>query len=495
MSSTISAHRLADLLAAGGTGGVGAVGGEQAAYRVLAEGVRRLVADGRILAGARLPSERDLTTALGVSRTTVSSAYAVLRDRGYLLSRRGSGSVVSLPTGRVPGGPLLPADGADTDGTDGTDVSDVIDLTLAAPRAPDGLTEAFEEALAALPHHLGGTGYHPFGLLEVRELVAERYTERGLPTAPGQVVLTTGALAGLSVALRALGRPGDRVVLESPTYPNAMAAVRQSGLRPVGLALDPGGLDAEGLAITLRQSAARLAYLVPDFHNPTGALVDEATRAQVASVLRRHRAVALVDETPAELLVDVADGDMPRPLAAFDDRAISIGSASKTFWGGLRVGWLRAPVSDVPRLQQARLSLDLGAPLVEQLALAALLRRRHTVIEHRRRELRASRDALVGALRTRLPDWRFTVPAGGLCLWCELPQPRSSALVEAGLRHGVRLAPGGSFGVDGGLESFCRIPMAQPAAVLVEAVERIARAWGDAQGATVHRTSLPALIA
>ncbi len=481
MTSTISAHRLADLIAAGG----GApVGGEQAAYRQLAEGVRRLVADGRILAGARLPSERDLTAALGLSRTTVSSAYTVLRERGYLVSRRGSGSVVTLPSGPVPGGPLVPLDGLD---------DDVIDLTLAAPSAPDGMTEAYEEALAALPHHLGGSGHHPYGLLEVRELVAQRYAERGLPTTPDQVILTTGALAGLSVVLRALGRPGDRVLLESPTYPNAMAAVRRSGLRPVGLALDRGGLDAEGLEVTLRQSAARLAYLVPDFHNPTGTLVDEQTRERVASVLRRQRSVAIVDEAPAELVIDVPDGAMPRPLAAFDDHAITIGTASKVFWGGLRVGWLRASVSDVARLQQARLSLDPGVPLVEQLALATLLRRRHTVIEHRRRQLRTSRDALVGALRTLLPQWRFTVPAGGLCLWCELPAPRSSALVEAGLRHGVRLAPGGSFGVDGGLESFVRLPMAQPADVLVAAVGRIARAWDDAQDAPTHRP--PPLIA
>ena len=186
---------------------------------------------------------------------------------------------------------------------------------------------------------------------------------------------------------------------------------------------------------------------------------------------------------------------MPSPLAAHDERAISIGTASKIFWGGLRVGWLRASASDVARLQQARLSLDPGVPLVEQLALASLLRRRHAVIEHRRRECRASRDALVAALRSHLPDWRFTVPAGGLCLWCELPQPRSSALVDAALRHGVRLPPGGGFGVDGGLESFVRLPMAQPAPVLVEAVVRIAAAWAEAQGAATARTAGPALIA
>ena len=437
------------------------------AYQALAEGLRRLVADGRILDGTRLPSERELTSALGTSRTTVTAAYAVLRDRGYLVSRQGSGSVVTVPGGRAGGGPLAPGD------TSG----DVIDLSIAAPSAPPGMAEAFEEAVRELPHHLGGAGYSPFGLPELRELLAERYGARGLETTPGQIMVTTGALAALSVVLRAMVGPGDRVLMESPTYPNALASVRDSGARTVGLPLDADGLDPHALDVALRQSSATLAYLIPDFQNPTGTLVDESTRAEVAASLRRQRTVAVIDETPAELGIDVADREMPRPLAAFDDRAVTVGSASKTYWGGLRVGWLRAPERDVARLEQARLSLDLGVPVLEQLVLKRLLAQRDSVLAHRRSELRSSRDALTAALRRRLPDWRFTVPAGGLSLWCELPHPRSSALCDAVAPLGVRLAPGSSFGVEGGLESFVRIPIAVPGDVLTDAVDRIARAW------------------
>jgi DNA-binding transcriptional MocR family regulator len=186
---------------------------------------------------------------------------------------------------------------------------------------------------------------------------------------------------------------------------------------------------------------------------------------------------------------------MPRPLAAFDDRVITLGSASKTFWGGLRVGWVRAPLPDVPRLQQARLSLDLGVPVLEQLVLATLLDRQGAVLEHRRAQLRRSRDALVGALHDRLPDWRFSVPPGGLSLWCELPAPRSTALCDAALPLGIRLAPGSAFGVGGGLESCVRIPFALEAEVLVGAVDGLARAWRTAVEGPVRPAARASLVA
>ena len=161
----------------------------------------------------------------------------------------------------------------------------------------------------------------------------------------------------------------------------------------------------------MRQVSPRLAYLIPDFHNPTGALMDDEQRARVAHALDRGRAVAVVDETLAEMAVD--DVTMPAPFGAHAADAVSVGSASKAYWGGLRIGWLRAPADRVGALVSARLSLDLGAPLLEQLALTALLERHHEVTAARREQVRTSRAALVAALADRLPDWRFTPPRAG----------------------------------------------------------------------------------
>jgi len=481
MPASVSASRVATLL--------GSALERSPAYLGLADGLRLLISDGRVAGGTRLPSERELTDALGVSRTTVTRAYGVLRERGYLESRRGSGSLARLPVPRSGGADdhLLSPGAPDSPG------SDVLDLTVAAPVAPPGVAAAYEVAAEQLPGYLSGTGYFPSGLPALREALAQWYDDRGLPTDPAQVVVTSGALAGVALSGRALVGTGDRVVTESPTYPNAIAALRRTGARLTGVDVDPDGWDVASVEAVLRQVAARAAYLVPDFHNPTGALMDPEQRARVGRALSRARTTAIVDETLTDLAVD--DVTMPPPLAAFAPTALTVGSASKAFWGGLRIGWVRAPLDKVGALVGARLSLDLGAPPMEQLVLTELLGRRREVLADRRAGLRASREALVTALRTHLPGWRFAVPSGGLALWCELPEPLSSALAGAAERHGVLLAPGAAFAPDGGLERFVRLPYTRSPDELGVAVERLAAAWADARQSRRVGTARPTLVA
>lgn len=463
MERTISAARVATLL--------GSAVDRSPAYLGLADGLRLLISDGRLPVGTRLPSERELTTRLGVSRTTVTRAYGHLRERGYLASRRGSGSVAQLPVAR--GGRqdnlLSPGDFPE----------DSIDLTCAASPAPPGVAAAFESAVEQLPTYLTGTGYYPSGLPALREAIARRYDERGLPTSADQIVVTSGALAAVAIVTRALTGVGDRVVMESPTYPNAIATLRRSGARIVGVGVEPTGWDAEAIRTVLRQTSPKVAYLIPDFHNPTGALMGDEQRARLGHALTRSRTTAVVDETLVEMAVD--DIRMPTPLAVFAADSVSVGSASKAFWGGLRIGWLRAPGELVGALVSSRLSLDLGAPLVEQLVLTELLRGREELLSHRRAQVGASRAALVSALRERLPDWRFVQPAGGLALWCELPEPLSSALTSAAERQHVLLASGPSFAPEGGLERYIRLPYTRSPEELDEAVTRLVVAWEDAR--------------
>jgi DNA-binding transcriptional MocR family regulator len=481
-SRTVSARRLVPLL--------GTALEATPAYRGLADALRLLVADGRVPVDSRLPSERELSAVLGVSRTTVTRAYAELRDRGYLTSRQGSGSVTALP-GDLPdarqGTALHPHDEQST--------GDVIDLTCASMSAPPGTVAAYEAAMAELPRYLGGTGYHPLGLARLREAIARRYTERGVATTADQVIVTGGALAGLALTCRALLAQGDRVVLENPTYPNAVEAVRRAGARPVAHPLSPDGWDVAALDATLRQTAPRAAYLIPDFHNPTGALMGEQDRAAVGAALAGTHTVAVVDETLVELAHDPGL-PMPRPLAAHHPRTVTLGSASKAFWGGLRIGWVRAPRDLVAPLLSARLTLDLGAPVLEQLVLAELLDRREEVVAHRRDAVVRTRDALVSALRNRLPQWRFRVPDGGLCLWVELPEALSTPLCVAADRRGLVLAPGSQFGVDGGMDRYLRLPFTGHAPeVVADAVDRLAAAWDEAAAGRVGRVNRPPLVA
>ncbi|GAA4408073.1 PLP-dependent aminotransferase family protein [Fodinibacter luteus] len=457
---TVSAARTARL--------VGTLAPGRPAYRALADALRLAVADGRIAAGTRLPSERDLTAALDVSRTTVTRAYAVLRESGYLTSRRGSGSVATLPSGARPrgAGSLFPADAGEG----------IIDLTCAATRAPAGVLEAYERAVQQLPAHLTGAGYLTLGMPELREVIADRYTARGLPTSPDEVLVTSGAVAGIGIVLRALLGHGDRIIVENPTYPNTVDALRRGGARLVPLAMDPDGWDVAESARTVRSAGAAAAVLIPDFHNPTGALMADEDRAVLARALRSAGTVPVVDETIAEVDLD-GTGVLPVPFAAHDPRAVSVGSSSKSHWGGLRTGWMRAPRSVLPALVEARVTTDLGAPVLEQLVLLELMRAAPGLTPERRGDLRASREALVAALRARLPELGFRVPRGGLSLWCELPEGLDATTVAIAAEDaGLLVAAGPRFAVVGGLERWVRLPYVLRPDVMVEAVDRLAGA-------------------
>lgn len=442
-----------------------------AGYAALAGAVRGLIADGRLSPGVRLPAERELASALGVSRTTVAAAYRLLRESGHLTSRRGAGSWTTLPAGHKVVGSGLWAPG---------DELDVIELTQAAMAAPPQLLAAASAAVADLPRYAAGSGYHPAGLDVLRQAVADRFTRRGLTTSAEQILVTGGVQQAFNLVLHLLAPPGSRVLLESPTYPNSIAACTAHRSRLLTHGLDPAsGWDDELLLGAIRQARPRLAYLIPEFHNPTGHLMPASLRERLVAAVQAAGVDLVVDESFVDLRLDAAA--LPPPVAAFDRRArvITVGGMSKPFWGGLRIGWIRAAAPVVQRLAAVRVGVDVASPVLEQLVAVRLLEHADEVAAGRQIELVARRDALVAALREYAPQWHFRVPAGGLALWVELDAPISSALTRAVEPLGVRIAPGPRFGRDGTLERFLRLPFAQPTAELVEAVRRLVAARYD----------------
>jgi DNA-binding transcriptional MocR family regulator len=445
--------------------------GREPDYAALAGAVRGLLSDGRLPPGVRLPAEREAAGALRVSRTTVSAAYRELRTTGHLTSRRGAGSWTALPGGYRVGSSGLWAP---------PEAPDVIDLATAALGAPPQVAEAAGKAVADLPRYTAGAGYHPVGIADLRERVAETYNRRGLPTMVEQIMITSGVQHALDLVLRVLVTPGAGVLTESPTYPNSLAAcaAHRARVSTHGLDLD-SGWDEDLLLDGLRRGRHRLAYLIPEFQNPTGHLMNAKLRERLAAAAHAAGTDVVVDESFVELPLD--DVAMPPPVACFDrhSRVLSIGGMSKPYWGGLRVGWVRAGAPLVQRLAMARMGADLASPVLDQLVAVHLLDHADEIITARRWQLRRQRDALVAALAADLPQWRFVVPAGGATLWAELDGPVSTALARAAHRLGVQLAPGPRFGLDGTLERFLRLPFTLPPGDLAEAVHRLAAAGLD----------------
>lgn len=442
----------------------GSTGGG-AAYRQLARALRLLVLDGRIGPGVRLGGERDLARALGVSRTTVSAAFDLLRDEGYLLSRQGSGSVTRLPGVGQRGLPDA------TDDIEGAG-PDVIDWTKAVLPASQAVWYAYEQALGQMPAFLSGFGYEVFGIPRLRSAIAADYTARGCPTTPDQIFVTSGAQQGLSLLLHLFAGPGDRILVDHPTYHNAIAAIRQHSCVAVPVGLPDTGWDIDAIHAAFRQTGPRFAYIIADFHNPTGRVMDPDTRAALVRTARATHTPLVIDETMAATALELP---APPPVAAHDlenDTVISIGSVSKSFWGGLRIGWIRADAQTIVGLGRIRAMLDMATPIMEQLAVAALLDgsigRDGAGID-----LRARRDHLVARLAAALPHWRVPVPPGGFMLWAEMPRPEASALAAIAQGLSLRITPGPRFGVNGAFERFVRLPFTLPEAELDRAVDRL----------------------
>ncbi|GII98058.1 GntR family transcriptional regulator [Sediminihabitans luteus] len=460
---------------------LGALATRGPAYRALADALRSAVLSGAIAPHTRLPSERDLAAALGVSRTTTTAAYQELRAHGLARAHTGVGTVTVLPQDEQARRSVT---GGDTPWERSGPGPDVISLRQAALSAPPTLHAAVLRAVDRLPAYLAGPGYHPLGIEPLRAVIAERYARRGTPTSPDQILVTSGAQHAVATLLGTLVRPGDRVVVQSPTYVHALDAARAAGARLVGLPVGrPGApapehppFDVDLLASTLRGATPRVTYLIPDHHNPTGYSLTDDEREQVRALARRHQSMVVGDETVTDLTLD---GAPPSSFAGpgTASSVVTVGSASKVLWGGLRVGWVRGPSDLVARLSRYREAVDVTTSVLDQLVVADLLGRADEVLAERLPRVREQRDVLVDGLRAAVPGWTVPRPAGGLALWIGLGAPLAHAFAARAAAEGVLVNPGPALTPDGSGTGFVRATYAQDAETLTRAVPRLARAW------------------
>jgi len=460
-------------------------------YLALSSGLAALLLDGRMAPGARLPSERDLANALRLSRATVTAAYDQLASEGMLSRRRGSGSYLTLPAAaRVTGpGARMARERLD---------SGTIDLSTASlPALPGRVEAALASVTADLSRLARHNGYEPYGLGELRAQIAARYTQRGAATTADDILITNGAQHGFDLVLRLMVSPGDRVLTELPTYPGALEAIKAHSARAVAVPFaDDDSWDTTTIRNALLQTAPRLAFVIPDFHNPTGALIGSPQRELLLSAARRAGTTVVVDESfiDLDLRPEYASTTAPTAMASLDGTVISIGSLSKPIWGGLRIGWIRADSEQIQQLAIVRARADMGGAIIDQLLAQVLLVDLDASIAQRRAELRIKRDALLDALAVELPQWRPTIPAGGLSTWVRLDAPAATPLTHLLEQRGVLITPGSRFAIDGTLERFLRIPFALPVPDLQTAVHRIAETWSELDVDRLPRRSTAALV-
>jgi len=442
----------------------------------LTAALREAIESGALEDGSRLPAERVLARMLAVSRSTVAAAYRTLTREGLVEGRRGSGTYVRsrsrvrrLSTSASPEVAHLLFDGVRTGA--------VIDLRLAASALPH---ELFDDAAGSLRASgvLASDGYFPAGIPELRAAIAAHLGTAGLPTDPEQVIVTSGAQQAIGLAASLLARRGDRVAIESATFPGAAAIFGATGARLVTVPVDERGARVDRLRSAIETEGVRLAYLVPSFQTPTGTVMPETRRRELAQLSGEYELPVIDDCAIADLWLERPP---PAPVAAFAPAApiITVGSLSKLVWGGLRVGWVRAPGSLAGPLLRLKTAADLGTSAVSQALAAALLPRVDELRALRTRQLVEATTTLSDLLERLLPEWEWTAPAGGLTLWARLPGGDADEFAQVALRRGVQILPGSAVAPLREHDDHLRLPLLRDPAELTEAVHRLADAWSD----------------
>lgn len=455
-------------------------------YRKLSGAMARAMRAGDLPHGERLPSERDLARMLQVSRATVVAAYDELRDSGMVGSRRGSGTRVTTEPvkrragadGRVPGGRATSIFQRLVDGP-GEVISLAFAVEPAAPELADALRELVDEDMTSL---LGDVGYHPRGFPPFRNAIAAYYQNLCVPTVPDQVLVTTGAQQALGLVAQMYLRLGSTVVVEAPSWPGCLDVFRAAGAKMISVPLDDEGISADGLTRALAEHQPALLYVMPTYHNPTGTLMSASRRRRVAEIAARFEVPVLEDNAYTSFDATSAgedSGPLPPIVGYAPDGAevITVGSLAKAVWGGLRMGWLRAPGGIIERLARYKVLADLASPVLDQALAARILPRLDTIAAGRARVLQARLDQLCELLTEALPEWSWRMPDGGSALWVELPDTDARVFAQIALRHGVEVVPGAAADPTGGHNNFLRLPFTFPEETLTVLVRRLQRAW------------------
>lgn len=434
-------------------------------YEALAADVEESIRTGVLRPGDRVPSVRHTSASRGVSASTVFQAYYLLEARGLIRARERSGYyVVGLGDSavRLPPEPDLNSQPADV--SIAVDVSDRVFEILDASKTREvvPLGSAFPSPLlfplARLGQSLAASAksLDPWstvadltpGNAELRRQIAQRYLADGLQVHPDEIIVTDGALEALNLCLGAVTRPGDAVIVESPTFYGALQALERLGLQAIEVPTHPReGIDLAALAHAIERHAPAACWLMTTFQNPLGSLMPAPKKKALVALLAQHGIPLIEDDVYAELYF----GDKrPVPAKAFDTHGLVMhcSSFSKCLAPGYRIGWA-APGRYAKAVARSKLTTTLGASAPVQAALADYLERggfdKH--LRRLRLTLADQQAQMVRAVARHFPvGTRATRPAGGYFLWVELPEHVDAlALHRAALAHGISVAPGPIF--------------------------------------------------
>jgi len=403
-------------------------------FRQLHDQMRELIESGRIAQGSRLPATRELAGQIGLNRTTVSAAYALLESEGLIRGHVGRGSFVS--GGKGAGG---------TTGPSSFSRSRPSELLFPLEEFRKTCAEVIASPDAASILQLGSpSGYPP-----LRRYLLEQARAEGVARESDDILITSGCQQAFDLLQRTVD-PGSTVLIEDPVYLGVRSVFERAGARLIGVPVGRDGLDLEILERVIARERPRLLCVTPNFQNPTGATMPIEPRRRLLAITRAAGVMVIENDIYGPLAYE---GDPIPAIKRLDETGdtILLRSFSKVAFPGLRVGWVIAPRPLIEKLTETKQWSDLHT---DQLSQAVLLRFAESgrLEEHRERMLIAGRERLQAALEAcaaYLPSGaKFTRPRGGMSLWIELPATLDAAeLLPRAEREGVNYLPGKFFAV------------------------------------------------
>ena len=463
--------------------------------RQIVDQVGKLIERGHLQAGERLPSSRHLGEQLGLHRSTIALAYQELWALGWLDLKPGAQPRVrqrqALAESAEPAGrpfawaerlilPFKPAPYVPAEAHPAGVIS-FAEFGMDVRLMP---MEPFTRSLRAVLRRQGARvmAYgDPQGQPGLRACLAQHLGQHGVIAGPEEVLVTFGAQQALDLALKGLARPGDAVVVESPTYSQMLNLLALHGLRALPMPEGPQGPDGTALANLIREERPVLLYVMPSFQNPTGRCLDQAQREALLGVCERAGLPILEDGFTEEMKYF---GRPMLPLKSMDrtGQVLYAGTFSKVLFPGLRLGWLVAPRPCVEALAAIRRAGELCPPPLLQEALEDFLRKghydQHLARLHRR--FRRRMEVALAALRRELDPGRvvWEAPSGGYLIWLEVKGLPAGLDLEARLRpFGVAVKNGAPFfSVPPEARSFLRLSISNlDEAEITEGIARLGR--------------------
>lgn len=442
-------------------------------YEKLADEIAQSIHQGLLRHGEKLPSVRQTSSSRGVNASTVFQAYYLLEARGLITARERSGYYVTAGASSLPSLPEPTAQEAALTTVDVSElVFDILDATRNRRVIPLG--SAFPSPLlfplAKLARHMATTvqSMDPWssvndlspGDAELRRQIALRYLIDGLQVPASEIVITGGALEALNLCLSAVTRPGDRVIIESPTFYGALQAIERSGLQAVEVPTHPRlGIDLNALEDAIKQHKPSACWLMTNFQNPLGSLMPDEKKQALVQLLTRYQVPLIEDDVYGELYFGK---QRPMPAKAYDTDGLVMhcSSFSKCLAPGYRIGWV-APGRYAQAVERIKLTTTLAASVPAQQALASYLGKggydKH--LRGLRHTLMLQQVHFLQAISHYFPAGTMLNPAaGGYFVWVKLPGKLDALkLHRAALANGISIAPGPMFSAQRGFEDYIRL--------------------------------------